>query len=517
MQVVITEMEELSGKSSRSSESTIPVSAFQPRLLSNTRTRTRTFGQAVLAIAKIGASTGTGRCTMEEELEDKHVPAERQRAIIGLETATKQLLLAVTGREELDKLRQDSWLWYLQHLHRKVVPVWNALMCQTIDGLSNEQTPDDISAVAAVRHVMAEVAESLFGYGEVTLPDIVDHLKNVPSGVQYNEGKTVSLLRDAEGDLPTHLAFQTTGWLTGIWDPVPNVSHPYFRLSGSLPPRRRAGLRPDPIIRNIELSIKEWQNQPIHRVAARFGKLFPSPDLHLQDDTLGSRDMESACLTAAYISWHSLKDMVGVSLNWTGILAQHLEYDQQQKKLYVFKYPSICLLLCRKGPRTLLSDIFQEQHQEVASGQRAVTPQGLEFDSCLAEVLLSYPLIFARNSRSRKSIKKKLAMLGNECDPLLRLLCGKEDTPEMDLLYRELNAEPAENYVPIADFPFLARKLIQLQKLSMGRNPHSFRRLWRDRRNLLAWFALWAVLIITALTLIFQMLQLVFQIWTPAG
>ncbi len=421
----------------------------------------------------------------------------------------------MTGKEEPDKLRQDSWSWYLGQLQRRSIPVWKSLILPTIDGLNKEEMHDDISAIAAVRRVMAEVAGRLFGYGEVTLPDIVDRLKSVPVEKGNNEAETISLLRDLDGDLPAHLAFQVTGWLTGLWEPLADVSNPKFRLLGSLPPRRRAGIRPDPISRNTELSIKEWQNQPIQRVAARFGKLFPSPDHSLHDDTLGSRDIESACLTAAYISWHSLKDIVGVSLVWTGILAQHLEYDQQQKKLYVFKYPSICLLLCREQPRTLLSDIFQEQQREHAPGHTFVTPQGLEFDGYLAEVLLSYQLIFARNSGSRKSIKKRLAKLGEECDPFLKALCAKENTPEMRLLYAELNAEPAENYVPIADFPFLARKLIQLQKLSMGRNPHSFRRLWRDRRNLLAWFALWAVLIITALTLLFQMLQLVFQIWTP--
>jgi hypothetical protein len=211
-----------------------------------------------------------------------------------------------------------------------------------------------------------------------------------------------------------------------------------------------------------------------------------------------------------------LKDIVGVTLQWTATLGQHLEYNQQEKKLYVFKHPSICLLLCREDPQTLLSDVFLQQQREHTSSQPLGMLQGVEFDGYLAEVLLSYQLIFARNSASRKSIKRRIADIGGECDPLLKTLCtATKHNQDVKLLYAELHAEPAENYVQIAEFPFLAKKLIQLQKLSMGRNPHSFRRLWRDRRNLLAWFALWAVLIITVLTLVFQMLQLVFQIWSP--
>jgi hypothetical protein len=378
------------------------------------------------------------------------------------------------------------------------------------------QKHDDPLAMTEVRDVFGEIAGSLFGYGEITLADVADRLKSVTVEGGNKDAGTLSLLRDTHGDLPTHLAFQVTGWLTGLWDPLADVSSPSFRLTGQLPPRRRAGIRPDPIIRNTNLPIRAWQNQPLHRVAGRFGKLFPSPGLSIHDDTLGSRDVESACVTAAYLSWHSLKDIVGVTLQWTATLGQHLEYNQQEKKLYVFKHPSICLLLCREDPQTLLSDVFLQQQREHTSSQPLGMLQGVEFDGYLAEVLLSYQLIFARNSASRKSIKRRIAELGGECDPLLKTLCtATKHNQDVKLLYAELHAEPAENYVQIAEFPFLAKKLIQLQKLSMGRNPHSFRRLWRDRRNLLAWFALWAVLIITVLTLIFQMLQLVFQIWSP--
>ena len=442
--------------------------------------------------------------------------ARRQKVIARLHTETLKFCQAITGRNELDELRQKSWSWYLQHLQSRLQPLWNSLIVPTVAGLSEGQQYDDVSALTEAFVVLTEVANSLFGYGEVTMPDIVAHLCNIPTEDQTTEMKTMSLLRDIDGELAAHLAFQMTGWLTGLWEPLADVSCPSFKLAGSLPPRPRAGIRPDPILRNIELPIKEWQHQPLHRLAGRFGKLFPNPDLSLHDNTLGSRDFESACITANYICWYSLEDIVDVTLEWTATIGQHLEYNHQQKKLYVFKYPSICLLLSRDGPQTLLSDVFRQQQREQATSQPFSAVDQLELDGYLAEVMLSYRLLFACNRRSRNSIKRKLASLGEGCDTLLKTLCtAKEGSAEINWLYRELNAEPTENYVPIADFPFLAKKLIQLQKASMGRSPHSFRRLWYDRRNPSAWFALWAVLIITTLTLLFQLLQLVFQIYTP--
>ena len=424
---------------------------------------------------------------------------------------------AVTGREKLDRLRQESWSWYLNYLELRLTPLEQTLTVPIFSAHGEEWRSTDLAAKTEVLKTLRHVAGNLFGYGEVTLRDIAASLKAVPPDCESCDTNGPPLLREDQGDLGSHLAFQVTGWLTGIWDPLPDVSSPVFRVEGSLPPRRRAGIRPDPILRNTVLSIHEWQHQPLHRIAGRFGMLFPSPDLSLRDDTLGSRDVESACLTAVYVSWHSLENIMDMELVWTGTLAQHLEYDQHRKKLYVFKYPSICLLLCREGPQTLLSDVFKQQQQNPTDQQNRGL-QDMEFDGYLSEVLLSYPLIFARYRKSRKSIKRRFAELGEECDPLLKTLCTANQTSaEMKSLYQELNADPAENYVPIADFPFLARKLFQLQKANMGRHPHSLRNLWNDRRSLGIWLALWAALIITTLTLFFQIWQLVFQIWTPNG
>src|ERR1700742_4784477 len=184
MHVFVTEMEEVSSKSTRTSVSTVSVSAFQPKPLS----KSKSWGAAVLS--RIGPSTAVGKGSMEAELEGTHVngpllsnesdhqkAAVQRRATARLETATKRFLLTVTGREKLDELREKSWSWYIKHLQRKLIPLWGTLLLPTLAGLNMGQKPDDISAKAETLNVFRKVAGSLFGYGEVTLPDIVDQLR----------------------------------------------------------------------------------------------------------------------------------------------------------------------------------------------------------------------------------------------------------------------------------------------------------------------------------------------------
>jgi hypothetical protein len=68
MHVSVTEMEEVNSRSSRSTVSTLPVSAFQPRPLS----KTKSWRAAVLS--KIGTSTGAEKGSMETELEGMCIP-----------------------------------------------------------------------------------------------------------------------------------------------------------------------------------------------------------------------------------------------------------------------------------------------------------------------------------------------------------------------------------------------------------------------------------------------------------
>jgi len=412
----------------------------------------------------------------------------------------------MTGEDAPGKGREVSWQWYLDFIQGQAAEVKTSLLDPVfrIPGESGYA-----SFRVALCSVLAAIARCLLDDDEISLKRIATRLKD----------QGLIQLRDGHDELrAVQLAFQMTGWLTALWDPLgADGSLSWLELKPPKHPLRRPRGRHVPVVRERKLPTLDVASEPLYRTAGRFGNLVPTSDLRLDDDILGSRDVESACVTTAYVSYHSLKDIVNVNLEWTGILGQHLEYDQRQKALYVFKYPSICMLLYRQESKTLLSEMFRKYQLGLDGTDSYAGYEKPDFEDYLRGVLLSYRLIFALDRRSRRGIEKKLGEM-ERCDPLLKTLCTvREKSEEIKTVYDKLDAEGLgnENYVSIADFPFLEKRLIKLQRVNIDRNPHSFRRLWNDRRNPGAWFAMWAVLIVGGLTLVFQLGQLVFQIYPP--
>lgn len=101
-------------------------------------------------------------------------------------------------------------------------------------------------------------------------------------------------------------------------------------------------------------------------------------------------------------------------------------------------------------------------------------------------------------------------------DPLLDRLCGAK-IAELRSLPSDLwldscldsNEKLLEQDVYSSDvhFPLLGDRLLSLQEFNLRQSPSRIRDLWRDRRNPLQWYTLWAVLIIGGLSLLLQIVQ----------
>jgi hypothetical protein len=65
-------------------------------------------------------------------------------------------------------------------------------------------------------------------------------------------------------------------------------------------------------------------------------------------------------------------------------------------------------------------------------------------------------------------------------------------------------------FVLAKEFPFLGRRLLELQQLSIGQNPRSLKRLWNDSGS---YHAIRIAITIDAEALLLSLLQLCFQIW----
>ena len=333
--------------------------------------------------------------------------------------------------------------------------------------------------------------------------------------------KSEGFIKDDTDNLGVQVVFHCVGWLTALFDPAPVQSNTHLCLRKIDRGFRRRRLVRKTVIRQFCVTIVDG-NRPLPELLDRFGSLLPQPECVRRSDAAGGLESGSECLIASYISFHSLKQVLGIKLEWVDVLNQHLEFDQSKGVLRVFRLPSMCRLMYRDGGGTLLNELFHENEEEYDERPRSPHSQVTDIQDFLAEVLLSYRLIFGRKKRSRKHIRRCLEESKDawqkECryDPLLEILCTEsESSCAVKELYTDLEAKEFDDYISVDEFPFLARRLFDLQRFSMAQNPHGWRRLWADRRNITSWFTIWAVVIIGGATLVFQVLQVIFQIYQP--
>lgn len=136
------------------------------------------------------------------------------------------------------------------------------------------------------------------------------------------------------------------------------------------------------------------------------------------------------------------------------------------------------------------------------------------------EVLLSYRVLFGQHARARKiwtTSERRKAGADDLLDPLLGTLCSQRTSGlrhlptsiwSTALQDAEKHLLDHDVYSTQTDFPLLGGRLLNLQDFSLHRSPSKIRDLWRDHRNPMQWYTLWAVLIIGGLSLIFALLQL---------
>ena len=333
-------------------------------------------------------------------------------------------------------------------------------------------------------------------------------------------------IKDDSEPLAIQMVFQFVAWLTALYAPLPDASTSHLAIvKNAIAVRQRRRLR-NPVLRSSLVEINAGY-QPIHRLLNRFGSVLPEVQPVIRPEASGGLEAGAEWITATYVSFHSLQQVLNVEIEWVDTLNQHLDFDQRNNILRVFRLPSICRLMYRDEEGTLLTRLYVENEREAGGYNQqhsGLHPSKADFEDFLVEILLSYRLIFGRYSRSRSKISrlldsKKESWRREGCyDPLLEILCTKDrHAPEIQEIHRDLQAREFENYISLDEFPFLGRRLIDLQRFSMGQNPHSLRRLWNDRRSFNAWFAIWAVVVFGGGTLIVQIFQLVFQIWQPTN
>jgi hypothetical protein len=396
---------------------------------------------------------------------------------------------------------RPSWVWYLeQYLQGHFARAWQPIIVPVVEGLSPDSLPTSSASKICVFQVLNQISKLMSGAENTrcTLQSLEQDLRR---------RKMIKVCgNSASRELAIQFIFQVTGWLAAFWDPALDASTTTLSLAQrneGLTARRRITMH-SPAITSTAIGINEAMHS-LSLLLSRFGTVLPEPRVVVREAFRGGLEAGPEDLTATYLTLHNLQQDLKIELRWTKTLNQHLEFDQPNNILYIFRYPSICNLMARKGHGTLLSQTYCEwnKEQEKWTPGFEVSPEArrvrrdIKIEDFLVEVLLSYDIIFGRCTKSRASAKVLLAntaeqwKLEGQYDPLLETLCTKgRDCPEVAELLKELEAGKLRNSISVDEYPFLGQRLGVLHARSSRQAPHNWKRLWNDTRNLPAWMAL---------------------------
>lgn len=113
------------------------------------------------------------------------------------------------------------------------------------------------------------------------------------------------------------------------------------------------------------------------------------------------------------------------------------------------------------------------------------------------EILLSYRLIFGQDKNSHNDfnawIEKGKPLPEEYHDSLLPILCGQSwDSADALPIYEFIDADdPSTHYSPTEDFPFLGKRLLEVQKHVLNQKPTDFQAIWYDKRDPDKWWTFW--------------------------
>lgn len=113
------------------------------------------------------------------------------------------------------------------------------------------------------------------------------------------------------------------------------------------------------------------------------------------------------------------------------------------------------------------------------------------------EVLITYRVLFGQHRHAWRLYNAETAALvkstRDRSDPLLAELCGRDWSEQR--LFDELEGPTVKNvYSAASDFPFFGERLLELHQYIALLDPHDWKTLWHDRRDIARFWTVWAVI-----------------------
>ena len=452
--------------------------------------------------------------------------------------ARGELYCILVSSKPPDYVTQQCWRWYLSYLDSRIEELWNNHLAPTIRDLPPECSAAKAADWAQIYKVICVIASTL-AKGmqgaqdmEVSLDDIIEELK------------TVDLLAyPIVIDHVRQVAWSLAGSVTMLFDPkMRNASFSQLQLRRSALTHATRGSHRSTFITSFSRPISAAQ-EPFYQMLLQFGALIPEVK---NSSSVGQCNHASDSTNDRhfypdYVCFDVLKNVAKLRIEWVNTLNLHLQLDENEGILRLYRFPAFCRLLYAdgqnyrelNGTKSLLCQLFN--HYKASRMQEQPQEQdSLTFFDFLREMILSYRILFGMDRTSRKCFRaeienwKKDSLCDGpfsgrrmyDIDPLLWILCTDSGaSPDLKNLLIPLNGKETTPRYAVEDFPFLGGRLLQLQNLIEGQPPTNWRLLWTLLGNghtvTRNWWVVWtttAVLLIGGGTLVLQFWQLVFQL-----
>ncbi len=326
------------------------------------------------------------------------------------------------------------------------------------------------------------------------------------------------------------LIFIAVGLLTFFYDPVLEPEDEALQILGPEKAEPKVSRNATWISYSQDMS---HVDQPIVTLIRQFGGVKgPIPRAVINEvDITSTLKSTLEPLTSLNLSYFTLTRVAQISIEWVSSVCLHLEFDMRRKVLKLFRFPSLCGLLCDKVVDTtylsLYSDLIPSQPHILTqtkrffddyfaddSGVERIAAPSAQF---YREIIQSYRILFGQDKHSWKAFTADhgrkfftpLADAGE--DPLLPSLCGDEWLKQE--IYEDIDVSSVKTvYSARADFPFFADRLLSLQDFAVMQCPSDWRTVWWDRRDVARFWTLWAVMVFGGASIVIGIIQVVLAV-----
>ncbi|KIV90278.1 hypothetical protein, variant [Exophiala mesophila] len=443
------------------------------------------------------------------------------------------LYQVLVGDAQPDRILGKCWLWYTGYLDAQIKECFHSTLAPTIVGLNSLCTEDGsrwVAQAAIVYSILTIVAEEIRLRREASIDSIILELDSKRL-LKRADGH---FLTDDEQNAARQMVWHLVGILTMLYDPMRSTNCRELKVHQPLSSLRGRGRHRKRVLSTFSQSIAKSEEQ-FHSLLGHFGELLPeAEDMSSNAPLAGSTDNH---LNIAYVSFHGLKNVAKLNIEWVNVMNLHLQLDQRKRILRLYRFPAFCRLLWQDDDEScLLQRLFQDHRTSLVASVPTDAAR-LGISDFLREIILSYRLIFGMDKSSRRAFEGELEAWARdkshstplssrrlyEMDPLLKLVCqspspNPNSPSDLLSLLELLDGEETSTLYPFEEFPFLGKRLAELQRFSIAHKPNDWKSLvWIDRRDVKNFWSIWiawAVLIVGGATIILQAFQLAFQVWS---